>query len=133
VNTVPLEPFSPIDGGAFFIIAPIPVISVNDLDRNLISINITNITTPAQPNDSFELLIANSPSIVFEPNVTDEGFTIYGPQDELIDAIQGLSILEIERTGATTFLITSTDSQGATDVDTFVLNPTLPSFLSNLY
>ena len=116
INTVPLLPLEfDLEEGSIFSLA-IPV-DVNDVDGNLVSIQ---ITTPA--NAILDIENRSIGDITFNDDI-DNGFIITGVQEELITAIDNLVLIPL---GSPSIEITviSTDEQGASDEDSFIVNVT---------
>jgi len=123
VNVVPLEPLQiqPNDlRFGFFIDFPF---SVNDTDENLTTINV-EINPPSATvrldNPTLDIGLVFPESSITE---TESGFTIKGANSRL-SSIDRLYLTKNNRTESEdyTITVTSTDIEGATDIDTFEVN-----------
>ena len=85
--------------------------SVADVDNNLTSIAVSSsLSASLQPA---------SPNNVTVVNNLDNGFTISGTQQNLVDTINNVTFIPFVGNGSIhTITIRSTDSEGATDIDT---------------
>jgi len=101
-------------------------ISVDDVDGNLNNIRVD--ISPLPRGIFFGPDFADKdPSPIFDRELTESGFIITGTQENLVPVIRDAFFVVPDEAGSInyTVTVTSTDSEGAIDTDTFEINLTV--------